>query len=325
MIARRWWQGGVGVILATMVAGCGRSASDADEKGAEIAVHVRVARLEQRSFPERVTAPGQWRAANEIVVTAPFAAAVESLRPRAGDTVVEGETIGALITHESRATLRGAELMLQQATDDATRAEARRAVDLARRELVRVPLVATASGTVVRRAVEPGAEVADAAELLALVPPHDLVFEAHVAGADAGRVRVGQPATITVDAASTVDASVQRRLPGVSSEDQSVLVWLAPRAEPQAAIGRYGTAHIEAGTPRPGIAVPDSALVEDDLTGETRVARVDTSGIAIWTPVRLGRAVDGCHELLSPALPLGTPVVITGQRGLPDSVKVTVR
>jgi len=71
--------------------------------------------------------------------------------------------------------------------------------------------------------------------------------------------------------------------------------------------------------------VPDSALVEDDLTGEVRVARVDTSGIAIWTPVRLGRAVDGCHELLSPALPLGTPVVITGQRGLPDSVKVTVR
>ena len=68
-----------------------------------------------------------------------------------------------------------------------------------------------------------------------------------------------------------------------------------------------------------------SALVEDDLTGEYRVARVDSSGVAIWTVVQLGLAADGWHELLGPALPPGTGVIVDGQRGLPDSIRVRVR
>ena len=312
--------------LAVIAAGCGHPAGESTEAEPDAAVHVRAGVLVERSFADLVTAPGRWRATNEIVVQAPFAAVVESLRPRVGDSVANGETLGVLLTRESRAALRGAELMRSQAGDTAGRAEAERALDLARREQVRVPLVAAASGTVVRRAVEPGAELAEGTELMAIVPREDLVFEAHVAAADAERVHAGQAARIAIEGGGAVPAAVQRRLPGVSSEDQSVLIWLAPQsAPPLAAIGRFGTAGIVAGIPRRGVAVPDSALVEDDLTGETRFARVDASGIAIWTPARLGRAADGWHELLAPRLPPGTRVVISGQRGLPDSVKVIVR
>src|SRR5262249_7675594 len=160
-------------------------------------------------------------------------------------------------------------------SDADARVEAERALDLARRELVRVPLVASASGTVVRRAAEPGAELAEGAELLAIVPRDELVFEAHVGAADAEHIRAGRAAKIVTESGGPVAADVQRRLPGVSGDDQSVLVWLQPEnSAPLAAIGRFGAARIETGTPRRGVAVSDSALVEDDLTGETRVARV---------------------------------------------------
>jgi multidrug efflux pump subunit AcrA (membrane-fusion protein) len=71
--------------------------------------------------------------------------------------------------------------------------------------------------------------------------------------------------------------------------------------------------------------VPDSALVEDDLTGERRVAVVDRAGRVAWTPVTLGAPADGWHELLRTRLAPGMRVVIEGQHGLPDRTRVKPR
>jgi len=319
--------GAATLVWLALVAGCGHGGHEAVERAAPaVAVHVRVAELEERPFADVVTGPGQWRSANEIAVMTPFAAVVESLVPRVGDRVARGQVIAWLATRESRASLRGAELMLAQAGDAAARSEAERALALARREQVRVPLVAPSSGTVVRRGAEPGAELTENSELFAIVPPNDLVFEAHLSASDADRVRGGQAAEIVVGGDAPIPASVARRLPGVGTEDQSVLVWLTPVGPPPAAeIGRFGTVRITAGAARTAIGVPDSALVEDDLTGERRLAQVDRNGLATWTTVRLGRAAGGWHELLDPRLDAGTRVVIAGQRGLPDSMHVTLQ
>lgn len=311
--------------LAVAGSGCSGRADPAGEEAAPV-VDVRVRPLEERTFRDVVAAPGQWKAANELTLVAPFAAVVEALRPRVGDTVARGQVIGQLVTRESRAALRGAELLLSQAHDAAARAEAARALELAQRDLVRVPLVATGGGTVLRRSVEPGAEVAEGSEMLAIVPQGTLVFEAHVPLAEASRVVIGQRSQITMEGSAPLDALVQRRLPGAGPADQSALVWLSPRSGIRPGLlDRFGTAVIEVGVSRVGVAVSDSALVEDDLTGEVRVARVDTSGVALWTPVRLGLAATGWHELRAPPLPPGTLVVVSGQRGLPDSTRVRAR
>jgi multidrug efflux pump subunit AcrA (membrane-fusion protein) len=152
------------------------------------------------------------------------------------------------------------------------------------------------------------------------------VFEAHVPAAAAAHVRAGQSATVSAPGLPDRAAHVQRLLPAVSASDQAVLAWLAP-ARPDAApgLGGFGEAHIVAGAPRTAIAVPDSALVEDDLTGERRVAVVGADGRARWTVVTLGLAESGWHELLAPVLPAGTRVVVEGQHGLPDSTRVRAR
>jgi hypothetical protein len=72
------------------------------------------------------------------------------------------------------------------------------------------------------------------------------------------------------------------------------------------------------------LALPDSALVADDLTGDVMVARVGPGSVAVWTAVKLGIAADGWHELTSANLKPGDALVIRGQRGLPDSTHVHV-
>ena len=310
-------------LSALAAAGCGHRGAEQDSGAGGPVVPVRVERLTERDVRETVRAQGQWRISDSVTVAAPFKAYVEALRPRAGDAVARGETIGSLVTYESRAALRGAEILVRQARSSAERDEATRALRLAERDLVRVPLVVAATGTVLRRSVEPGSEVAEAGELLTLVPLGSIVFEAHVPRAEAARVAPGQRADVGMEGGGVAAASVQRRLPQTSEADQSALFWLAPAVKaPTGVLGRFGNAAIETGPLHRAVLVPDAALVEDDLTGEVRIARVVPGNIAVWTPVRLGQGVEGWHELLTPPLPPGTPVVIRGQRGLPDSTRV---
>ena len=138
---------------ASLALACGCAQRDGNEggdpeSGLKPMVAVRAHAVEIRTFDDVVTAPGQWRSSGELVLAAPFTALVDSLEPRVGDSVRSGETLGWLVTRESQAAVRGAELLLHQARDAASRDEAARALRLALRDLVRVPLVAPRDGVV---------------------------------------------------------------------------------------------------------------------------------------------------------------------------------
>jgi multidrug efflux pump subunit AcrA (membrane-fusion protein) len=315
----------VALLLTIASSGCGsRGGGEArDESAGEPVVSVRVRALETRRFDDVVTGSGQWRSGGESVISAPFAGLVESLELRAGDRVSAGQRVGVLVTRETWAALKGAELMQREARDGAGRDEARRALELAQRDLVRVPLTAPLDGVVLRRSAEPGAQVAEGAEIVAVAPWRTVVFEAHVPAALAARVRAGQPATVLEPGTPPRATLVQRVLPTASEADQAALVWLSPAgAGGTPGLGRFGNAEILVGAARRATGVPDSALVEDDLTGQRRVAVVGPDGRLAWTAVTLGAAVPGWHELVSPALAPGTRVVVEGQHGLPDRTRV---
>ncbi len=309
--------------LLLALAGCGHGGANDAEAPVRPIVPVRIDRLEERSLRATVTAQGQWRLSDSVTVSAPFKAYVEALRPRAGDRVERGAAIGTLVTYESRAALRGAEILVRQARSPAEQNEAERALRLATRDLIRVPIVAGATGTILRRSVEPGSEVAEAGELLTLVPDGSVVFEAHVPRTEAAQVVQDAGAEVTMEGGGLVETRIQRRLPQTNEADQTALFWLAPVIKaPFGVLGRFGNAVIRTGVEHRAVLVPDSALVEDDLTGEIRVARVVPGDVAVWTTVHIGPGAQGRHELLAPSLPPGTAVVVRGQRGLPDSTRV---
>jgi biotin carboxyl carrier protein len=311
-------------VLAAALAGCAHRNTDAgDDAGSAAVVPVHTAAVEMRVFADLLQAPGQWRSSGDVVVPAPFAAVVESLGPRPGDRVTAGEVLGVLVTRESRAALRGAELLAREAHEAATSAEAERALALARRDLVRVPLVAPRAGVVTRRGAEPGAELAEGAEVLAITPHGAVVFEARLPAEQASRVRVGDVATVRVEGEPARAVRVTRVLPSANATDQATLIWLAPPTPgPTPLLDRFGTAELRTSAPRSAPAVPVAAVVENDLDGSARVAVVGLDSIAVWTPVTLGATLDGWRELTGAAPGAGARVVVEGTRGLPDHARV---
>ncbi|MEP7029002.1 MAG: HlyD family efflux transporter periplasmic adaptor subunit [Candidatus Eisenbacteria bacterium] len=312
------------VAACGLLAGCGKP-DGGSEAPADPVVAVRAAAVSEHTFRDGFEAPGRWKSAVELALRAPAAGFIEVLRPRPGDRVRVGEVVGSVLTRESRAALEGAQLLLREATTEGARAEGQRALALARRELVHVPLVAREAGVVLRRSAEPGMQIDDGAEILALVPASGLVFEAHVPPAWAARVRPGQAGEILVAPAAPRLATVRSILPQADPNDQSTLVWLVPvTGGSDPTLERFGSARIETGAPHTSPAVPEGALIQDDLTGEPRVALIDSSGRAAWTVLTVGIAQDGWREVLSPRLRAGTRVVIEGQHGLADRARVEV-
>jgi hypothetical protein len=284
---------------------------------------VRVRAVELRRFEDAVVAPGQWRSAVEAVLSAPAAGTLDSIGVRPGDRVRAGQVLGWLITRESQASLRGARLLQEHAVDAVSRAEAARALELVRRELVRVPLTAPRSGWVTRNPAAAGGELAADAEILAVTPQDGIVFEARITPSDAAHIRVGQQAVVSAKDEAARKALVSRLLPYAGEGDQSFLFWLSSDDVEPSLIGRYGEARIAWGPARTAPAVPDSSVVEDDLTGASSIDLVLADRRAIHTEVGLGgRSADGWREVLRPALTPGALVLTDGQRGLPDSIRV---
>src|SRR5439155_513578 len=86
-------------------------------------------------------------------------------------------------------------------------AEARRTLALARRDLVRLPVLAKHGGIVVRRSVEPGGPIVDGGEIAAIVPRDLIVFEARVAATDRARLGSGQAAVVATTGFPAIAAS----------------------------------------------------------------------------------------------------------------------
>ncbi len=312
------------LMLGISMTSCG--GRQAEAPAAEPVAVVQIGRLEERTFPDELKVQGRWRVRAEDLVAAPFAAHLDSLGVRVGDPVHAGQLLGWLQTRESYAAHLGAERMAALAQDVRGRDEAQRAAELARRDAVRVALRSKVEGVVLRRSAEPGGQVAESAEILAIAQQSAMVFEVHVPAEFQSRLRAGLTALVRVPGDPPVSAALERILPSASDGDQSTLAWLKPSLESSRIprLGREGEAVLTLGPTMRRLAVPDSAVMEDDVTGRTSVVVLGAGDRAFWKTVELGQRSAGWRELRSAPLTVGTRVIVAGQRGLADSSRVRV-
>ena len=309
-----------------VIAGSGCTRRETPDAGPPARPEVTVDVVSWREFGHGFEAPGQWKSSTELVLSAPFDAVLEELTPHPGDRVTRGETLGTWLTWESAAALQGAELLAREARDSVAMAEARRALAVARAGMVRVPIQSPTAGIVTRRSAEPRSRLASGAEFMALVPDDDVVFEARVPAGDARALHRGGAAMIEDGLGGTPMAAHVVSVMPTAGSDQTTLIWLRPTAaDPRPTLGQFGRATIELGAPYRALAVPDSALVEDDLTGHHTVALVDSSGRLAWVEVQLGRREGRWREVSGAGVQAGRQVVVEGQWALPAGTPVRVR
>jgi len=317
------------VLAGAAVAACGRAEGDGDAAARDsaafrAAVPVRTARVARTTLEQIVSGPGRTEALRQVRVRAPFTGTLVVLRVVDGDPVAAGAEIAALVSRNSAAALAGARAMLEAARTAADSGDARRALELAQRSLVRAPLRAPEAGVVISHAANEGDLVNEGDDIVTIAARGSVVFVAQIVQSELAHVRPGQAASLELAARPRpLRGAVHGILPAASSENLSAPVRIDFAAGPEpVALGLFGTARITVGRRNDALVVPAAAVLRDDVYGTSRVAVVLPDGTARWVQVTPGIEQGAAVEITAPALAVGTPVIVAGQVGLPDGARV---
>jgi RND family efflux transporter MFP subunit len=217
--------------------------------------------------------------------------------------------------------------MLKAARTLRERSDAQRAVELARKGLVRTELLAPEAGIVVAHGADEGALVADTQDLVSLAATDSFIFRADLVQTDLARIRPGQRAEVQLASVpSPLEGTVHSILPAASSKDLTapVRIDFGPSGLPPA-LGLFGTAAIMVGEHPNVPVVPAAAILKDDISGVQQVAVVTDQNRAHWVRVTTGLTDAGKVELTSPEPKPGERVIVQGLVGLPEGSGVQVQ
>jgi len=320
----------VAAFLLLAILGCRKGGEPGDaprpEATPSLPTPVRVAMVEKATLPLFVSGPGKTAALAQQKVRAPFAGTLVEVSVLDGDRVRRGQTIGAIVARDSEAALSGAREMLRQASTETEKRDAQRAVALAEKSLVRKSLAASADGRVLSHAASAGDRVSEDQEILTISDSAAIVFLADVAQSDLPRVQSGQKAAVQIAGEPRPSAGVvHATLPGANPADSTAPVRIdLPEPDRRLPPGIVGTARILIGEHPGATVVPDAAVLRDDVTGTARVASV-VENRAHWIEVKTGLTEAGKTEILSPDLPAGQAVIVSGLVGLPEGKLVAAQ
>ncbi len=211
------------------------------------------------------------------------------------------------------------------AADQAVR-QARASVALATNNLTGANVRSPLTGYVAARMAEPGQQVGSGAPLLRLVAPGSVYLQASLSETQFADVKVGQPATVTVDALPglTLPGRVTRLLPVASQAARSFtaridLVNGDPRLRPQ----MFARAKITVGERR-GVTLVNKDAVLFSANDEQGTVFVVDSSRADERKIRIGYINTDKVEVLSGIRP-GDRVIVSGQNALQDGDPVTIQ
>ncbi|MFT3776978.1 MAG: efflux RND transporter periplasmic adaptor subunit [Ottowia sp.] len=260
---------------------------------------IDLATAQVRELSAGLPITGTLKAVNSAVVKARVPGELRDLTVREGDTVQAGQVIARVEPTEYAERLRQAHLQAEAAkaqvdiaqrqydnnaalvsqgfisktaldnslaslaTAQASHRAALAGAEVLRKSLADTVLRAPIGGQVSQRLAQPGERVAPEARIVEIVDLSRLELEAALSPADSVAVRVGQPATLTVEGVpQPVQATVARINPSAQAGSRSVLAYLSVAAQPGLRQGLFARGQLATGQVR-ALAVPLSAVRTD--------------------------------------------------------------
>ena len=194
----------------------------------------------------------------------------------------------------------------------------------ARQQLANAYIRTPIAGTVSNRLAEPGQMASPGVPLIDIVALNTVYFEATVSEIDVGRVKVGQPVQVGVDAlpGRKFTGTVLKILPTADTKTRQFIIHIAIENPPEAGLkpGMFARGSIEVARHKDTVIIPKDALISN---GRSQDVYVVVGKAVKLRPVMVGFETRDEAEILS-GVSSGDELVIVGQDKLSDGVKVNV-
>ncbi|MHB9007472.1 MAG: efflux RND transporter periplasmic adaptor subunit [Limisphaerales bacterium] len=338
---------GLATVVLLLASGCGQNPfarkSPPATNQVESTIPVEVVALQRGPIESFIRTSTHLEAESEVKVFARTVNRVTGLRVEEGSLVKKGDILLSLEDDMQKTQFDKAENNLEKAQREFERSEAlheqkliseqaysdvqfeRRqrqlAFDDARRELEFTRVEAPISGTVTRRHVKAGDLVNLNQLLFDLVDFDSIIARVHVPERELPRLRVNQPVRVTSTAlpGQQIVGHIDRIAPIVETKTGTVKVTVAFKDVGVLRPGMYVNLEIVTATRTDALRLSKRALVLD--SDQTYVYRIGPDRRAERRLVQ-PRIADGEHVEPEDGFAEGDLIVVAGQTGLKDGVKV---
>ncbi len=190
-------------------------------------------------------------------------------------------------------------------------------------ELAKTTILSPLTGYLVKKHVEAGQWVDKGGRVADLVDLTTVRIVILIAERDIGQVRIGDTATIVVDAypGRTFTGRVSHIVPQADLQSRAFPVKIEVENPAGAPLrgGMLARTSLGVGSTRPTVLIPKDAVVR---RGDRELVFLVNGQTAVQREVSTGRAFDGFLELVEGDLRPGEPLVVTGNEGLRDGAPV---
>ncbi len=328
-----------------LLAACGRPAAQPAAATPPVRVRAEPVVVSTRAIPVRV--PGVVTRRSEYALAFKVGGLVETVAVRPGDRVEAGQELARLDLAEIDAQLAQARSAVEKARRDLERAAALRESDVVSTELAQnaatglevaeaalriaefnrrhAVIVAPSAGAVLRRLVEPNDAVpANKVALLVASDDEGWIARAGVPESAATRLRVGDRATVSAPGEAPL-AGVLAQISAATDPATRTTEIEVRLATPPAALrsGSVVDLELQPGEVPARPAVPVAALVEGD--GQlAHLFLLGADNLAVRRQKVTVLAIDAGTAYLAESLPADTRVVVAGAEFLRDGAPVAV-
>jgi membrane fusion protein (multidrug efflux system) len=352
-----------GFAILAGVAACSGTGAEAPAAADETArtVPVRTARVETRDMAEMLALTGTLDARAEVTVVPEIGARIERVLRNEGDRVSQGQLLVLLDDADFRLARDRAKANVDMAdanrahahaekdradallktggiTDkdhlaaqvrvqvaEASFAQARSDLAIAERQLGRSQITAPISGRVAARHADAGSIVNAGTPLYTIVDDSVFEFRSSVASADIGKLKVGEPVTVTVDALPgfVTQGEVNRISPRVDARSRSFEAIIRVPGRPQLVSGLFARADVKVRDVPGSLAVPPAALLRDGSDPSKAQTYVVVNNTVERRDVQVGLEAPDAVQVVS-GLKAGEVVVVDPPSALGPGTPVHV-
>ena len=354
-----------GLAIAVAAAACGGGGAEAESSSSSAAavrtVPVRTAIVQARDLTEMLTLTGTLGARSEVSVVAEITARLERTVANEGDRVTQNQLLAVLddadfrlgrnraraavdVAEANRAHARAekdradqllktggitdkdhlaAQVAVQVA--EAAASQARSELAIADRQLGRARIVAPLAGRIAKRMAEPGTVVPAGTPIYSIVDDSMFEFRSSVGSGDFGKLKVGEPVSVTVDALpgfSTI-GEVNRIAPQVDARSRSFEAIIRVPGAPQLVSGLFARANVKVREVPGSLVVPPAALIRDGADPTRAQAFIVVGGKAERRDVVVGFEVPDAIQVTA-GLKEGEVVVVDPPSALGPGTQVQV-
>jgi multidrug efflux pump subunit AcrA (membrane-fusion protein) len=259
----------------------------------------------------------------------------QSLRNRAIASVsdydqVESTYLAAQAQYErAKQSLRVAELGSRREDIAAQEAEVKRLQARVQRlqgDVQKTTIYAPVSGFITQRYTEIGQWIERGERIADLIDLRVVFVRVPIHEKDIGRVRVDDPATVTLDAfpGRTFEGRVKHLVPQADPASRTfpVKIEVANTSDHALKAGMSARVQLRSGDARPTVLIPKDAVARSAGKQVVFVVRNDKAHL---TPIKSGRSYNSSIEVLEGALKPGDRVVVTGNETLRDQAAVVIK